>query len=141
MATDGTASLNSLLMFTWHTARKIERTKFQRFAANVEHSCISCSVVLACLLSRGKHSGLQAWDVTPKTVRMCSFDTFSAGASRCPPGPSRCLCASQPMQYATRLPLFLIKGNYLLFFPELCTNFPETISQIPRNYLLNFPEL
>ena len=41
----------------------------------------------------GKHRGLQAWDVTPKTVRMCSFGgtfTFTAGASRC-------LRGSQPM--------------------------------------------
>ena len=48
----------------------------------------------------GKHRGLQAWDVTPKTVRMCSFGVLllspwepadvSAGASRC-------LRGSQPM--------------------------------------------
>ena len=28
VATDGTASFNSLLMFNWHTAPKIERTWF-----------------------------------------------------------------------------------------------------------------
>lgn len=70
----------------------------------------------------GKHRGLQAWDVTPKTVRMCSFGVLllsprepadvSAGASLC-------LCASQPMQYSTRLPL--------LYEGKLFTKFAGTI--------------
>ena len=123
-----TASFNSLLMFNWHTAQKIGRTRFQRFAANVEHS--EYHAVLSLLVRRtgGKHRGLQAWNVTPKTVRMC-FGVLllsprepadvSAGASRC-------LRASQPMQYSTRLPL-LYEGKLFTNFPELFTKISGTI--------------
>ena len=48
-------------------------------------------------------------------------------------GASRCLCASQPMQYSTRLPSF--------YEGKLFSKFAGTIYEIFRNYLLNFPEL
>ena len=139
MATDGIASFNSLLMFNWHTAQKIERTWFQRFAANVEHSCISCCVVLACSLNWGKTpraAGLGCDTKNGPDVFLWGTFTFTAGASPC-------LRASQPM--SPREPadvsartsrcstppvcLSLMQGNYLLNLPELFTNFPELFTK------------
>ena len=48
----------------------------------------------------GKHRGLQAWDVTPKTVRMCSFGVLLLSPrepAHVSARASRCLRGSQPM--------------------------------------------
>ena len=80
----------------------------------------------------GKHRGLQAWDVTPKTVRMCSFGVLflslrepadvSVGAADVSARASR--CSTPPVC------LYFMKGNYLLNLPELFTNFPELFTKI-----------
>ena len=80
--------------------------------------------VLSLLVRRtgGKHPGLQAWDVTPKAVRMCSFRVLLLSPrepANVSAGASRCLCVSQPMQYSTRLPL--------LYEGKLFTKFAGTI--------------
>ena len=79
----------------------------------------------------GKHRGLQAWDVTPKTVRMCSFGVLYCHRGSQPMSPREPADVSARASRCSTPPvcLYFMKGNYLLNLPELFTNFPELFTK------------